>query len=146
MDTLVATLIASSAGIISAIIGVIASSRKIDHNLAIHFTKSESQHVGIKNKISDMNTDIKNEIIHAHNNVYGTLNGLKERIIESEVEQRIRASNLDEAQKKLCSNAEDIGKFSVEFKRLVTENRLLQEENKALIHERAVLVRQLQEV
>lgn len=139
MDTLITTIVVSAAGIIGAIIGTLASSRKHDQNLAVHAKEAEKDHAEIKKDIAQGNNNVVGAI-----NVTGkevtevrtTLTGLKDRIIEYETEQKARFSNLDDAQKKLCGSAEDIGKFSAEFSKLATENKLLAEENRNLIVER----------
>ncbi|MEA4896091.1 MAG: hypothetical protein VB064_12655, partial [Oscillospiraceae bacterium] len=61
-----------------------------------------------------------------------TLLGFNNRFIESVSEQKTQFATLDDAQKKLCSSAEDIGRFSTEFSKLVNENKQLREENKNL--------------
>ncbi|MEA4894780.1 MAG: hypothetical protein VB064_05920, partial [Oscillospiraceae bacterium] len=69
-----------------------------------------------------------------------TLLGFNNRFIESVSEQKTQFATLDDAQKKLCSSAEDIGKFSTEFSKLVNENKQLREENKNLTNEKAELI------
>ncbi|MEA4894779.1 MAG: hypothetical protein VB064_05915 [Oscillospiraceae bacterium] len=135
MDTSISTIVAASAGIIAAVIGTVSSSRKHDQNLAVHSKISEKDHSEIKKDIASGT----NHVIGAINisgkevtEVRSVLSGLKDRIIENESLQKVHFTNLDDAQKKLCSSAEDIGKFAAEFSKLVNENKQLREENKNL--------------
>lgn len=149
MDTLVTTIIASAVAIVAAIIGTVASSRKHDQNLAVHAKESEKDHAAIKETINGSRDTLKEKIVETHNStnekvsqVFNTLYGINEHIIIYEAERKARFSNLDDAQKKLYSSAEDIGKFSEEFMRLAADNKLLTEKNISLSRENAELIEQ----
>lgn len=79
--------------------------------------------------------DAKSEI----SEVKGTVSDVNIRLIQTEADNKLRFINLDDAQKKLCSSAEDIGKFSAEFARLAEENKLLTKENQTLSRENTEL-------
>lgn len=90
------------------------------------------------NSILEKVIDTKSEI----GEVRKTVSDVNIRLIQADADNKLRFINLDDAQKKLCSSAEDIGKFSEEFMRLAAENKQLTEENKSLSRENADLIKQ----
>lgn len=61
-----------------------------------------------------------------------TLSATDKRLIEAEAERKVRYATLSDAQRRLVDSAENMGRFSEEFSKLVKENVELRQENQAL--------------
>jgi len=102
--------------------------------LAAEHSIQSGEHARILDKLVDAKSEIRE--------VKKTVSDVNIRLIQTEADNKLRFINLDDAQKKLCSSAEDIGKFSAEFTRLAEENKLLTKQNEALSRENAELAEQ----
>lgn len=92
------------------------------------------EHARILDKVMDAKSEISE--------VKKTVTDVNIRLIQSDADNKVHFANLNDAQKRLCSSAEDIGKFSAEFARLAEENKLLTKENQTLNRENTELAEQ----
>jgi len=90
-------------------------------------SRLSSEHSNIIEKLSGTKTEVTE--------IRQTVSEVRIQLVQNEADRKAQYANLTDAQKKLCDSAENIGKFSGEFQRLVTTNRGLAEENTRLKEE-----------
>lgn len=90
------------------------------------------EHRSLLEKVADTKSEV--------NEVKKTVTDVNIRLIQADADNKVRFANLDDAQKQLCSSAENMGKFADEFMRMAAENKLLHEQNTQLTRDKAELI------